>query len=543
MKILSEYRFDENEVDFISIIIKYMKSIYNDTLICTIIQFAKLNILSSKILYENKTLNVIYRYYFDNFDTLIIKYINMPSREKIDIYLGITFPVVIISFKEIDRCIIKNRVNYLDKENEVRKNLNIDIDEYNDKKNIYDENNIVIKFKEQFVDINKKEETLNNLAKFSLYIESYKEYIYILTEFIYYMNNYIDGFLNGFNYLIKSEVFEIVDKKIIKNYCELSDEIFDAMMKEIKVFQLNLIRINNELFLMLKQIFYLNDLVLVYGHLIKNRIKLKENLITYHDMLICEDNKYLLGKDVKNKYSKNSFIKLAEILLFRKHLLKNEQEMEFITYSFEGFNHNESIISDYREKIKKSETLSSEEKVAVINLVKEMDFKVILFNLQFILLYFSNKRNIAGDEKKIKEFDQHINAYALLEKHFKKDNLLISKLDLQQAIRKLISRFLACKRYKNFNWNIFQTIQYKNELSRFEIISDENEDKFNEEIDYLSKTNIKIEQSIDLYEKLGEEKIEQTLDEYDDKTNNTKSKSTNFNKTRKRIIHREMNYF
>jgi len=102
--------------------------------------------------------------------------------------------------------------------------------------------------------------------------------------------------------------------------------------------------------------------------------------------------------NIENKYSKNSFIKLAEILLFRKHLLKNEQEMEFITYSFEGFNHNESIISDYREKIKKSETLSSEEKVAVINLVKEMDFKVILFNLQFILLYFSNKRNIAGDE-------------------------------------------------------------------------------------------------------------------------------------------------
>ena len=28
------------------------------------------------------------------------------------------------------------------------------------------------------------------------------------------MNNYIDGFLNGFNYLIKSEVFEIVDKKM-----------------------------------------------------------------------------------------------------------------------------------------------------------------------------------------------------------------------------------------------------------------------------------------------------------------------------------------
>jgi len=375
MKIFNEYNFDESEVDFISIIIKYMKSIYNDALICTIIQFAKLNILSSKILYENKAFNAIYRYYIDNFDTTIIKYNNMSSREKIDTYLGISFPGVIVSFKEIDRCIIENRVNYLDNENEVRKNLNIDIDEYNDKKNIY-ENNIVIKFKEQFINkyinikdsfdienhinvifddyiiyylsksnynytnkniisffdnlfylfTNKKEKTLNNLAKFSLYIESYKEYIYILTEFIYYMDNYINGFLNTFNELIKSEVFEIVDKKMyndknlkyvnniffnlfesvvccilsIKNYRELSDEIFDAMMKEIKVFQLNLIRINNELFLMLKQIFYLNDLVLVYGHLIKNGMKLKENLIIYHDMLISEDNKYLLGKAISN---------------------------------------------------------------------------------------------------------------------------------------------------------------------------------------------------------------------------------------------------
>jgi len=102
---------------------------------------------------------------------------------------------------------------------------------------------------------------------------------------------------NIFYNLFESVVYCILS---IKNYRELSDEIFNAMMKEIKVFQLYLIRINNELFLMLKQIFYLNDIVLVYGHLIKNRIKLKEILITYHDMLICEDNKYLLGKDVSN---------------------------------------------------------------------------------------------------------------------------------------------------------------------------------------------------------------------------------------------------
>ncbi|KAL6600844.1 hypothetical protein U3516DRAFT_761583 [Neocallimastix sp. 'constans'] len=113
MKIFNEYNFDESEVDFISIIIKHMKSIYNDALI---------------------TFNDIYRYYIDNFNTSIIRYINMSSREKIDTYLGISFPGVILSFKEIDRCIIENRVNYLDNENE----------------NIY-ENNIVIKFKEQFV--------------------------------------------------------------------------------------------------------------------------------------------------------------------------------------------------------------------------------------------------------------------------------------------------------------------------------------------------------------------------------------------------------
>jgi len=37
MKIFNEYNFDESEVDFISIIIKHMKSIYNDALISTII--------------------------------------------------------------------------------------------------------------------------------------------------------------------------------------------------------------------------------------------------------------------------------------------------------------------------------------------------------------------------------------------------------------------------------------------------------------------------------------------------------------------------
>ena len=40
------------------------------------------------------------------------------------------------------------------------------------------------------------------------------------------------------------------------------------------------------------------------------------------------------------------------------------------------------------------------------NLIERIDYKLILFNLQSLFLYFTNKRNILGDEVLIDEINQ-----------------------------------------------------------------------------------------------------------------------------------------
>ena len=50
IKIFTEYNFESNDVDLISVIIKFMKSIYNTELINTLIQLEKNNVLSTKLL-------------------------------------------------------------------------------------------------------------------------------------------------------------------------------------------------------------------------------------------------------------------------------------------------------------------------------------------------------------------------------------------------------------------------------------------------------------------------------------------------------------
>ena len=89
-----------------------------------------------------------------------------------------------------------------------------------------------------------------------------------------------------------------------------------------------------------------------------------------------------------------------------KRLFSNEQNQDFIIYAFEGFNENESIILNFKEKIKEVKLLSNEEKANLSNLIERIDYKLILFNLQSLFLYFTNKRNILGDEVLIDEINQ-----------------------------------------------------------------------------------------------------------------------------------------
>lgn len=269
---------------------------------------------------------------------------------------------------------------------------------------------------------------------------------------------------------------------------------------------------------------------------------------------------YINYKEIKFNFSSIE-IELTKKLLPEKRLFSNEQEQDFIIYAFEGFNQNECIILEFRNKIKEVKYLTKEEKVILSNILQKVDYKLILFNLQTLFLYFINKRNIDGSEilmdeinilpKNIVRIDEEIiNAFKihhfkiqlnklidcyefieyfnydkilknvskdihnklddgqikLLNQHFLLEDNIISKKDLGCAVRKFISRFLVGEKFKYINENIIIFLRIKNELWSEEINVEENE-KFKKEMDDLYSINIKINKSIDFYEKLGGERI------------------------------------
>ena len=123
-----------------------------------------------------------------------------------------------------------------------------------------------------------------------------------------------------------------------------------------------------------------------------------------------------------------------------------------------------------------------------------------------------------------------------LNKHFEsKDNYLITKKDLGNAVRKFISRFLVGDRFKNIDKNIFLFLKEKSELWNEKIKSQENEEQFNKEIEKLESINIIIMQSIDFYEKLGGERAEEKQMNKNDNVNKK-------DKKKKRKGKRDMDY-
>eukprot|EP00833_Pecoramyces_ruminatium_P001485 jgi/Orpsp1_1/1175517/evm.model.c7180000054188.1 len=97
--IYKNYNFDENDQDFISIIIKYMKQIYNNILIKTLIQFENNNIISTILLNESdeemKTdyFKNIYNSFIYNFDTSFENFsVFSTEKQEINLYLGLSYP-------------------------------------------------------------------------------------------------------------------------------------------------------------------------------------------------------------------------------------------------------------------------------------------------------------------------------------------------------------------------------------------------------------------------------------------------------------------
>ncbi|ORX43501.1 hypothetical protein BCR36DRAFT_303664, partial [Piromyces finnis] len=104
LRVFTEYEFENNESDFISVIIKYMNIIYKNVIKYIIIHLEKQSIFASKIFGEEKLAHLcfdnIYETYINTSDLSISKFIKESGSEDIDLILGITFPCIITIFDE-----------------------------------------------------------------------------------------------------------------------------------------------------------------------------------------------------------------------------------------------------------------------------------------------------------------------------------------------------------------------------------------------------------------------------------------------------------
>jgi len=292
-----------------------------------------------------------------------------------------------------------------------------------------------------------------------------------------------------------------------------------------------------------------------------------------------------------NKFDFKSIeIELAKILLTDKRLFCDEREQLFISYNYEGFTKNYDIISNFKSKIKNEELLEKEDRTNIEKSIDQVNYEIILVNLQSLFLYFTNKRNINGNELLLDEIEklpeniikldndfkklinmnqlnirlsQLIDLYDYIEylnynkivknvskeayneldqnqieslnKHFNKENILISKKDLGLAVQKLISRYLISDQFTHFDWNIFDLLDKdrKPELWDKDLISTENQQQFEDEIDSLIKIEIKIGQTIRFSEYLGLNNENNDKKQKKQSKNKQKTKSNNKSKSKK----------
>ncbi|KAG4101336.1 hypothetical protein H8356DRAFT_1656684 [Neocallimastix lanati (nom. inval.)] len=93
---------------------------------------------------------------------------------------------------------------------------------------------------------------------------------------------------------------------------------------------------------------------------------------------------------------------LQKLLLSNKKKLSLD-EKEFMYYSSEGFTKHGSLLSNYQETNTNDAALSNKEKFTISYVCDTIDYKVVLSNLQLLILYFTRDRNITGEETLLSE--------------------------------------------------------------------------------------------------------------------------------------------
>ena len=209
MKIFTEYNFEDNDVDFISVLIKYMKSIYNQKLIDILIHLENNNILSTRLdsEFRNDFFDNIYEELINNLDFSNENYASFSQSAKIDLILGISYPFIIPILKEINNYLNLSLIeNYLENEDDYRFDDSKEINNYFNEKNTL-ENNLTKEFeKKYFSKIFNGNELNLDKQKFGEIL--FKDYIiYYLSKSNYRFSNkkILDFFKSLFQLFIRRE--------------------------------------------------------------------------------------------------------------------------------------------------------------------------------------------------------------------------------------------------------------------------------------------------------------------------------------------------
>ena len=345
MEVFTNYNFEENDCDFISILVKYMKKIYKNALVSSIIQLEKYNLLTCILLnnYNNKK-------YFNNLSNNIFKKLlrtNTPlnshsvfEREKINLYMGIVFPGINMEFEEINEYILRelskdyknNEIEYklMEKENyeKTKNNLEYNIikkcndlifsnkdyecvfnDEYineevllillkdyiiyylsSSSKKFTNRKllNIFIELYNIFFEVNSFiyiQYTVESISKYILFIESFKNYIIVLIEFINYLDTVIENVLNVFIHNLKKKTFMKNNDNEISFVKNILYNMFESVFYCIINSEQNFNTISTQEFDM-----FINELTNISNFSIKAKIDLN---LDFKQLLYVQDILYV----------------------------------------------------------------------------------------------------------------------------------------------------------------------------------------------------------------------------------------------------------
>ena len=269
---------------------------------------------------------------------------------------------------------------------------------------------------------------------------------------------------------------------------------------------------------------------------------------------------YDFSKKDRIKFNLEAIEEQLELLLLREKKMFTDK-LEFVIYQFEGFrNQNSSIvttfISNYPQK------LLDEDQKRILSIFRNEQYSIesnikILFSIQLMIIFYSEHATYSDKNIRIidtikefppyfkipediknlftnnpftishilsifeyfellcfKEFKKNIHPLYKqiipdeksknLEDYFKNNpDVILNKLEISTAVRRFISRSLVGLREDSEvkeNQELFDVLRYKEDCWNRECLST---DKFNKEIEILKKLDIKVEEALNLYEKLG----------------------------------------